>query len=370
MLLARLQMTPSDSAPIRVGILGYGFASATFHAPLLASVPGLALVALSSSQPAKVRADWPGVTVFDNPQALIASDAVDLVVVPTPNQTHHALAKAALLAGKHVVVDKPFTVTEAEALDLAHTAQRQGRLLSVFHNRRWDADFLTLKSILASGVLGRVTHFATHFDRFRPQVRQRWRESGEPGTGLWFDLGPHLLDQALLLFGPPASLTLDLQHQRDGAQADDGFHAVLRYPSQPDGTPNPLQVVLHASALAAHPGPRYQVHGTRGSFTKYGLDPQEDALKNGLRPGSPGWGVDPNPGQLAVLPEGAGPDAAVVHTTPPHLKGDHSLYYTGVRDAIAHGAPNPVPPHEAQAVMHWLEHGWNAARQPAQPTLA
>jgi predicted dehydrogenase len=351
-------MTQPHTTPIRVGILGYGFATATFHAPLVASVPGLVLSAVASSQPAKVHADWPGVRVFDTPQALIDSDAIDLVVVPTPNQTHHALAKAALLAGKHVVVDKPFTLTEAEATDLADTAVQQQRLLSVFHNRRWDADFLTLKALLASGVLGRITQFNSHFDRFRPQVRQRWRESANPGSGLWFDLGPHLLDQALQLFGPPGSLSLSLQRQRDGAVADDGFNAVLRYPLGPNGEPNSLCVVLRASALAAHPGPRFVLHGTRGSFIKHGLDPQEDALKTGLRPGSPGWGVDPQPGQLSALPEGAGPDAALQHSTPPHPAGDHSRFYAGVRDAITHGAPNPVPPHEARAVMRWLEHGW------------
>ncbi len=355
-------MTPIAN-PIRVGILGYGFATATFHAPLVASVPGLVLSAVASRTPAKVLADWPAVQVFDTPQALINSKAIDLVVVPTPNQTHHALAKAALQAGKHVVVDKPFTLNEAQAADLAHTAALHQCVLSVFHNRRWDADFLTLQALLASGVLGRVTHFASHFDRFRPQVRQRWRESGEPGSGLWFDLGPHLLDQALQLFGPPASLTLDLQRQRDGALADDGFHAVLRYTAAGEDRPNPLCVVLHASALAAHPGPRFVVHGTRGSFTKHGLDPQEDALKAGLRPGSPSWGVDPEPGHMSALTPNAMPDTALQHTTPPHLPGDHSRFYAGVRDAIAHGAPNPVPPHEAQAVMHWLEQGWLHARQ-------
>jgi len=199
----------TTATPTRVGILGYGFATATFHAPLVASVPGLQLCAVASSQPAKVHADWPSVQVFDSPQALINSDAVDLVVVPTPNQTHHALAKAALLAGKHVVVDKPFTLTEVEAADLVQTAEERHRVVSVFHNRRWDADFLTLQALLASGVLGRVTQFSSHFDRFRPQVRQRWRESGEPGSGLWFDLGPPLLDQALVLFGEPASLSLN-----------------------------------------------------------------------------------------------------------------------------------------------------------------
>lgn len=355
-------MTQLNAQPIRVGILGYGYASSTFHAPLIASVPGLELVAVASTHPTKVHADWPRVQVYGSPQALINSDAVDLVVVPTPNPTHHALAKGALMAGKHVVVDKPFTLTEAEAADLALTALQQQRVLAVFHNRRWDADFLTVQTLLASGVLGRITHFASHFDRFRPIVRQRWRESGELGSGLWYDLGPHLLDQALQLFGPPNSLTLDLQRQRTGALADDGFHAVLRYPVGAGGEPNALCVVLHASALAAHPGPRFVVHGTQGSFTKHGLDPQEDALKSGCRPGSQNWGVDPQPGRLSTLPKGFAADATPIDSTPVQETGDHSRFYAELRDAITHGAPNPVPPAQAQAVMHWLEHGWQRAR--------
>lgn len=348
--------------PIRVGIVGYGYAGRTFHAPLVAAVPGLALTAVASSQPDTVRADWPHALVFESAQALLDSGTTDLLVVATPNRTHHALAKAALQAGQHVVVDKPFTVSEEEARDLVSTAQQHQRLLSVFHNRRWDADFLTLQAVLASGALGRITYFASHFDRFRPQVRQRWRESGEVGSGLWFDLGPHLLDQALLLFGAPASLTLDLQRQRDNAMADDGFHAVLRYPANDTGGTTPLCVVLNASALAAHPGPRFVVHGTRGSFTKHGLDPQEDALKAGIRPGSPGWGKDPNPGLLSVLPAAADTLVALQHSTPPPHCGDHSRFYIGVRDAVARGGPNPVPPDQALAVMHWLARGWQQTR--------
>src|SRR6185369_7217421 len=234
------------TAPIRVAIIGYGYATKTFHAPLIASVPGLALRAVSSSDASKVLADWPQLAVEASPQALIAREDIDLVVVPTPNDTHHPLARAALLAGKHVVVDKPFTLTLAEAQDLCTVAKQCGRLLSVFHNRRWDGDFLTVRELVAAGTLGRLTHVESHFDRYRPTVRARWREQAGPGSGLWVDLGAHLLDQSVQLFGLPEAMTVDLMTQRDGAVTNDAFHALLRYA---DG----LRVVLHATALAAAP---------------------------------------------------------------------------------------------------------------------
>ena len=305
---------------VKVGIVGYGYATATFHAPLVASVPGMVLAAISTSHPPKVRADWPAVDVCESPQALCARPDIDLVVIPTPNETHHPLAAQALAAGKHVVVDKPFTLDVAQARDLIQRAAQAQRVLSVFHNRRWDADFLTLKSVLTHGKLGRVTHFESHFDRYRPVVRPRWRESGAPGSGLWYDLGSHLIDQALQLFGRPQTLMLDLARERDGASADDSFHAVLRYEG--------LRVVLHASALVAHLGPRFAVHGTRGSFTKFGLDTQEDALKAGRRPGAADWGVDPLVPTL-TLAEGD----HLVDTSLPCERGDYLGYYGLLRQA-------------------------------------
>jgi predicted dehydrogenase len=255
------------ASAIRVGIIGFGYATQTFHAPLIASVPGLEVAAISTSNPDKVRAGWPAAAIETTPHALLARADIDLVVVPTPNDTHHPLARAALLAGKHVVVDKPFTLTQAEALDLCALAKQCGRVLSVFHNRRWAGDFLEVRELLARGTLGRVVHVESHFDRFRPQVRVRWREQDGAGSGLWMDLGSHLVDQALLLFGRPEALALDLLRQRDGALTDDGFHARLRYAGG-------LRVELHASALAAAPDAMFRIHGTRGSFVKQGLDPQ------------------------------------------------------------------------------------------------
>lgn len=330
---------------LKVGIVGYGYATATFHAPLVASVPGLELAAISSSAPPKLRAAWPQVEVCESAQALFARADLDLVVIPTPNDTHHPLALAALEAGKHVVVDKPFTIDSQQARELIERAARRGRLLSVFHNRRWDGDFLALRSLAESGRLGRLVHFESHFDRYRPEVRQRWREAGGPGSGLWYDLGSHLVDQTLRLFGPPQTLALDLARQRDGTLADDWFHAVLRY-----GT---MRVVLHASALVARPGPRYALHGTLGSATLFGLDAQEDALKAGHRPGGAGWALPPQAGSLTLAEGGEVPF--------PAAPGDYAGYYAGIRDAIAHGAPNPVPATDALQVMRLIEVGLHSS---------
>ena len=333
---------------INVGIIGYGYAAKVFHAPLIAGVPGLRLAAIASSDAGKVKADWPQVEVDATPAELLARAELDLVVIPTPNDTHYPLARQALEAGKHVVVDKPFTTTLAEAQALNACAARAGRVLSVFHNRRWDADFLTLKGLLASGELGRIVHFESHFDRYSPAVRPRWREQPVPGGGLWYDLGPHLLDQVLQLFGQPDTIALDLARQREGAVIDDCFHAVLRY--------GEARAVLHAGVLVPEPGPRFTVHGTRGTYLKYGLDPQEALLKAGQRPPMPGWGCDPEPGSLTALC-GAGLQTRGV----PSVPGAYDQYYAGLRDALLGRGPNPVPGTEAARVMALLELGLQSA---------
>jgi predicted dehydrogenase len=344
--------------PIRVGLIGYGYASKTFHAPLIAACPGLELAAVSSSAPDKVRADFPSVDIATSAEALFARPDIELVVIPTPNDTHYALASAALAAGKHVVVDKPFTVTLDEAERLEREAAQAGKVLSVFHNRRWDADFLTLRELLGSGELGRVVTFESHFDRFRPQVPVRWRESAaSSGTGLWYDLGPHLIDQALVLFGMPQAIQLSLRQLRDGAEVDDYFHAVLHYPR--------LEVLLHASTLTAQPGARFAVHGTAGSYIKHGLDMQEAALKAGVKPATSGWGDDPNHGVLTCWPHGEPAQRAI--TTRP---GDYLAYYALLAAAIRQGAPNPVSAAEAIRVMRVIEAGRASAAQGCRIALA
>ena len=331
---------------LNVGIAGYGYASATFHAPLIARVPGLRLAAVASREPAKVLRDWPNIAVEPTPEALFARPDLHLVVIATPNETHSDLVCRALDAGKHVVVDKPFTVTLAEALALKAQSEQAGRILSVFHNRRWDSDFLTLQDVLREGCLGRIVHVASHFDRFRPAVRPRWRERAGAGTGLWYDLGPHLLDQALRLFGPPEDMALDLAVQREGAEVDDWFHAVLRY--------GPLRVVLHAGSLALEPAPRFTVHGDRGTFVKRGLDPQEEQLKAGTWP----IGADPIPAEL-ILWDGQ----ARREVRRPCRSGNYLAYYEGLREAVLGRGPNPVPVDEAVAVMRLLETALDVSRR-------
>ena len=337
---------------LRIGLVGHGYAGRTIHAPLIAGVPGLALAVVASRDAAAVRAAWPDAEVVGTPEALVAHPAVDIVVIASPNRTHHPIAQAALAAGKHVVVDKPFTLTLAQALELEQLARVQGRVLSVFHNRRWDGDFLTLRGLVAAGTLGRVVHLESRIDRWRPQVRARWRESAEDGAGLWYDLGPHLLDQAVQLLGWPRAITLDLATLREGGLSDDTFQARLDY----DGA----RATLSASMLCAANAPRFAVHGTQGSFVRHGMDRQEDALKAGARPAWPhaaDWGLDDAPATLTLA------RGDTLASAPcPLLAGRYGDYYAALRDAIDIGSPNPVPPGEACAVMALLEWGLASAR--------
>jgi predicted dehydrogenase len=332
-------------------LLGFGFAGQTFHAPLLRSTPGLRITAVASSRPALVHAALgPEVLVHADPQAVLSRDDVDLVVIATPNATHAPLARAALLAGKAVVVDKPFALDAEEARGLVELAESRQQLLSVFHNRRWDGDFLTVRALLATGQLGRITHAALHFDRFRSQVRPRWREAAGPGGGLAIDLLPHLLDQALQLWGQPVAVQADIAALRDGAQTDDYAHATLRYV---DG----LRVELHASALAAHAGPRFVLHGTRGGYRKWGLDTQEDQLKAGARPEPEHpdrWGADHQTGELLLAADPQQPDALQASAWPTQ-NGNYPAYYSAICAALRGQAANPVPAREALVVMQWLD---------------
>jgi predicted dehydrogenase len=326
--------------PLRVALIGYGFVGKTFHAPLLKAVQDLEIALVSSRHPERVLADLPRAQVVTDPEEAACYSGVDLVVIASPNETHFPLAVAGLTAGKHVVVDKPFTITLAEARQLADLALKQKRLLSVFQNRRWDSEFLGARAIIEGGRLGEVLHFESHMDRFRPEVRVRWREVAGPGAGLWYDLGPHLIDQALQLFGLPETIDANLTRQRPQAQTDDWFHVLLNY--------GRLRVILHGSLLVAGGTPRMAMHGTRGSWLKYGMDVQEQQLIGGLVPGQPGWGEDPRPG---LFYDGSNNQPLEI----PLPKGDQRQYYRGIRDAILEQASNPVPPAQAVAVMAVLE---------------
>lgn len=336
-----------NAAPVRVGLIGFGYVGRVFHAPLIAGTPGVELAAVASSRGEAVRAALPGVALFDDPAAMIASGAADLIVVASPNDSHAAWAVAALEAGRDVVVEKPFALTLDEARGVAAVARRTGRLLSVFHNRRWDSDFLSVRAAIGDGLVGRVAQFDSHFDRFRPQVRDRWREAAVPGAGIWYDLGPHLIDQALQLFGLPEAVEADLAILRDGGRADDWAHAVLAYPRH--------RAILHASTLVAGGVARFSVHGDRGSIAKVLPDRQEAQLLDGVMPGSAGWGEDSDP--LRVW-DGDGASRDIAATS-----GDQRGFYRAIAAAVRGEGGNPVPPEQAIAVMAVIEAGVVSARE-------
>lgn len=324
---------------INVGIVGYGLAGKVFHAPFVTAVEGLNLTAIvrRSSEPDP---KYPGVRFLRSVSELLAIQEIDLVVVATPNDLHARIAKEALLAGKHVVVDKPFTSTLKEAEEVVAVAEKQHRIVTVFQNRRWDGDFMTVKQVLANGSLGRVVMFETHFDRFRPSLRGTWHERVMPGMGLLFDLGPHLVDQTIELFGTPEAVFADLRKERDGTPVDDAIDLTFYYPS--------MRAQLRASTMAAAAGPRYWICGDKGSYTKYGLDPQEQAGKDGILPGSPGWGeeLEREWGKL-TSPDG--------ERKVPTVAGDYRLYYENVRDSILGKAQISVTTQQALDVMRALE---------------
>jgi predicted dehydrogenase len=332
----------------RVALIGFGYAGRVFHAPLISATPGLALAVIGSSQGDRVRSAFPDARVLADPLAAARHSDVDLVVIATPNDTHAPLAEAALLAGKHVVVDKPFTITLGEARGLAAVAEKAKRVLSVFQNRRWDSDFLGVRLALAAGRIGEVVELRSEMSRYRPEVRDRWREREGPGSGVWYDLGPHLIDQALVLFGPPESVLADLRVQRRGGAAVDWFHAVLGY--------GPARVILASSMLATDAATRFLVRGTKGSLVKRGGDPQEDQLLHGLKPGSPGWGLDPDP--LVFVGEDRG-----TPTELPVPSGKYPAYYTAIRDAVRGEGTLPVSPAEATTVMAVVEAGMRSSVQ-------
>ncbi|MFH9858485.1 Gfo/Idh/MocA family oxidoreductase [Streptomyces sp. NPDC017202] len=348
--------------PLRVGLIGYGLAGSVFHAPLIAATEGLVLDTVVTSNPERreqARAEFPDVRVAGTPDELFArSGDLDLIVVASPNRTHVPLARTALEADLAVVVDKPVAGTAAEARELAGLAERRGLFLSVFQNRRWDNDFLTLRSLLAEGALGDVWRFESRFERWRPQPKGGWRESGDPAEigGLLYDLGSHVVDQALVLFGPVTRVYAEAVVRRAGAETDDDTFLALTHA-------NGVRSHLYASATTAQLGPRFRVLGSQAGYVKYGLDPQEAALRDGGRPG-PGWGEEPEElwGRVGSGESPVTGGGRAVRTLP----GDYPAYYAAVAKALTDGGPNPVTAAEAAAALDVLE----AARRSARDGVA
>jgi predicted dehydrogenase len=343
---------------IGVGVIGFGLGGRVFHAPFVSAVPGLRLAAILQRKGDEAAKAWPATRIVRSLDELLADKSIELVVVSTPNQTHFALAKQALEAGKHVVIDKPFAATSEEALELGRIAKAKGLLVIPFHNRRWDGDFQTVRKLLQEGAVGRLVTFESHFDRFRPVPRENtWKEAGNPANGMLFDLGPHIVDQVLALFGAPDAITASVRADRDQTAIEDAFDITLHYT-----VANGKGLLAHCrtSYLACDNAPRFLLHGTKGSFRKHGLDPQEPALVGGARVPVQGsqqvWLQEDESawGTLTVAPNPADPATLVTR----HVKtepGDYRGFYANVRDAILGTSPLAVTPEDGFRVIRLLE---------------
>ncbi|KPL58950.1 oxidoreductase [Rossellomorea vietnamensis] len=329
--------------PIKVGLAGYGFSGQSFHRPLLSHLEEFHIEAVLSSNKEKVLNDIEGTTVVSSLDDLLQEE-IELVVITTPNHLHYSMIKQSLLSGKHVIVEKPFVTNSKDGRELLALAKEKGLHLSVFHNRRWDADFLTIQQLLKEEALGPIYTYEAHFDRFRPAIKDRWKENKIEGAGVLYDLGSHLLDQALTLFGTPKWVQADVFPQRDPDKAEDYFLITLGY--------DVMRVQLYSRSIVLDPGPRYQVHGLKGSYVKHGMDRQEDDLKAGKNPVSEEWGIEDeeNWGILTTI-SGENVTSEVI----PSEKGDYTQFYLGVYNSVRENAPLPVAPEDALQVITIIE---------------
>ncbi len=327
--------------PVTTALLSYGMSGEVFHAPLLASLPEFRLAAIVQRKGDKAKTHFPDVRVCRTVEEVVDDPEVELVVVNTPNETHVDFAASALEAGKHVVVEKPFTVTSEEAERLISIAERKGVVLTVFQNRRWDGDFLTVQQVVRDGVLGKIVEFEAHYDRFRNYIEPNtWKEEDRPGTGILYNLGSHMLDQALVLFGMPQSVDARLGIQRPGGKVSDFYDIRMEYPTH--------LTIIKSSYLVKADLPRYIIHGTNGSFVKYGLDPQEQALKDKTDPRSAGWGAEAEAswGTLTTTTE-----VRRIQTQP----GNYATFYRNVHAAIRKDAALAVTAQEGARVIQLIE---------------
>ncbi|XXM70431.1 oxidoreductase [Lysinibacillus sphaericus] len=329
--------------PLNVGLAGYGFSGQSFHRPLLQHSKDYHIHTVLSSNEQKVRKDIEDAKVVQTLDELLQEN-IELVVITTPNHLHYNMIKQSLHAGKHVVVEKPFVTSSSEGEELISLAEEKGLMLSVFHNRRWDADFLTIKKLLEEKRLGEIATYEAHFDRYRPQVKDRWKENKIEGGGVLFDLGSHLIDQALGLFGTPQWVFADVFSQRDREKAEDYFHIIMGYEG--------MRVSLNSRSMVLDPGPRYQIHGRKGSYMKYGMDRQEADLKDGLNPYTDTWGREEE-GAWGTLTAADGEKVNAVKLA--SEKGDYTQYYKVIHEAVRNGGRPPVSAGEALEVIRIIE---------------
>jgi predicted dehydrogenase len=339
---------------IRTGLVGFGYGGRVFHSPLISSVDGFELAAVLERSSSVAAERYPGITTYRSLEAMLDDASLELFVVTTPSGTHYQIARQILEAGKNVVVDKPLCISSGEIAELMRMAEDRKLLLIPFHNRRWDSDFLTIQRLLQEGSLGRLVYFESRFDRWRPMLSRdyRWREDPAPGGGLLLDLGTHIVDQVLVLFGLPEAVGAEILCERDGARADDTFTLRLRYST--------MTVVVGANSLTLPAQLRFHLRGTKGNYWKFGLDPQEAALKQIALIDDPAWGQEPaaNWGTLNVELNGK----MVARAVEP-IPGDYRHFYAGVRDAIKGIAPAVVPAIAAWRVARLLEWALESSMQ-------
>jgi predicted dehydrogenase len=331
---------------INVGLIGFGLAGRSFHAPVISAVPGLKLAAILQRSGSEAAAAYPDARIVRSLDELLAIRDIRLIVIATPNETHAPFARQCLAAGRDVVVDKPFATSYEEAASLAQLAQNSGRLLTVYQNRRYDGDFQAIRELVAAGTLGRIVRFETNYDRFRPNLKPNaWREQQVAGAGIWFDIGPHLIDHAMVLFGFPAAVTADIRTEREGGKADDAFDVMFHYSHS-------MRAVLSSNILAATQRTRFLVFGTKGAFLKQTFDPQELNLRRGEIPKDGPWGSEPEENWgLLTLSDGTNTTQRRV----PSGTGDYRDYYANVRDVLLGKAELFVTLPHALDVMRALE---------------
>ena len=340
---------------VQVGLIGFGLAGQAFHAPVIRGVEGMELGCILERTGTKAKEKYPDVRIARTLDELLTDTKIQLCVIATPNDSHFELARACLLAGRDVVVDKPFAPTLAESEEVVRLAAERGRLITVYQDRRWDGDFQTVKKIVQSGRLGKIVEYECRFDRFRLEPKANaWRErADQPAAGVLFDLGPHVLDQALVLFGEPRAITASAFCERETSQVDDSFDVCLEYPG--------LRALGRARIIAYAPGPHFLIHGTRGSFVKYGTDPQEARLRGGNFPEGLDWGAD-----WGVEPEELWGTLSLVGEPRVKVKterGDYRGFYANVRDAIEKNAALEVTPQQALRTMRAIMLAHKSSRE-------
>lgn len=336
--------------PIKTAIIGYGLSGSKFHAPFIKDMKEFELSAIVVREPEKIRSQVEDIPVYDSIERVLEEvPEIELVIISTPTPTHYSVAKTAIKAGKHLIVEKPFVVTIEEGEELIALAKEHNTVLSVYQNRRWDGDYLTVKSLMDSGKLGSVHTIEMNWDRYRKEVRDRWKEADIPGSGVFYDIAPHMLDQALCLWGEPYAIYGNMQKQREGAKATDYFHVVLEYEQG--------SILIRGGTLVSAQTPRFVIHGSEGSYIICGHDPQEAQLQAGIMPNDEAYGKrDENRLSIFVKPDGTQEKIEVA-------KGNYADYFKQVANAIHEGGPVPVTGEEGLAVIRLIEAGIESARE-------